>query len=362
MYIKCIKRRCGLKKNFYCGLAAFSALAFTACFDDSSANAVAQPVALDSSSSVLVGSSSSFVEGLSSSAIVESSSSAVVESSSSAVPGSSSSSFGLSSSDGVSSSSLASSSSSSLSSSSSSSYVKPSAFECRWLLSWNGFDEEDGVRVPIDECVDSSWPKNVVADGVWRIMETDGEDGGKSSIVWPVEFVDGVDSMAAVKDTCYGICGTAALDKGSLTYNPFVSIGFTLARDGSGNPVPVDVSNWGGICIVYTSDIAPALELDLGDSVNKVLDYALPSAVLMKSSVAANIKCIPWSAFEIPSWFKGDDHGWKDDTGAKAAKQLVGVRIRLQDKPQDGGYKFYITTISAYNSGSGLYAAGPADQ
>ena len=165
-----------MKKNFYCGLAAFSALAFTACFDDSSANAVAQPVALDSSSSVIEESSSSVAEGTSSSMVVESSSSEAVESSSS--------SFGLSSSDGVSSSSLASSSSSSLSSSSSSSYVKPSAFECRWLLSWNGFDEEDGVRVPIDECVDSSWPKNVVADGAWRIMETDGADGGKSSLFW----------------------------------------------------------------------------------------------------------------------------------------------------------------------------------
>lgn len=280
-----------MKKNFYCGLAAFMVLAFTACSDDSAANAVEQPIALDSSSSI----------------------------------------------------------------------AKSSVSECRGLI-WFGNDPEEGVRVPVETCAESSWPKNVVADGVWRIMETDGEDGGKSSIVWPVEFVDGIDTMAAVKDSCYGICGTAALDKGSLTYNPFVSIGFTLARDGSGNPVPVDVSNWGGICIVYTSDVAPSLELDLGDSVNKVLDYALPSAVLMKSSVAENIKCIPWSAFEIPSWFKGDDHGWKDDTGAKAAKQLVGVRIRLQDKPQDGGYKFYVSTISAYNSGSGLYAAGPADQ
>ncbi|WP_295070830.1 T9SS C-terminal target domain-containing protein [uncultured Fibrobacter sp.] len=280
-----------MKKNFYCGLAAFMVLAFTACSDDSAANAVEQPIALDSSSSI----------------------------------------------------------------------AESSVSECRDLI-WFGNDPEEGVRVPVETCAESSWPKNVVADGVWRIMETDGEDGGKSSIVWPVEFVDGIDTMAAVKDSCYGICGTAALDKGSLTYNPFVSIGFTLARDGSGNPVPVDVSNWGGICIVYTSEIAPALELDLGDSVNKVLDYALPSAVLMKSSVAANIKCIPWSAFEIPSWFKGDDHGWKNDTGAKAAKQLVGVRIRLQDKPQDGGYKFYVSTISAYNSGSGLYAAGPADQ
>lgn len=288
-----------MKKNFYCGLAAFAALAFTACSDDSSVSSVTEPTAANSSSLQ--------------------------------------------------------------SDPSSSSIAKSSVSECRGLI-WVGNDPEEGARVPVETCAESSWPKNVVADGVWRIMETDGEDGGKSSIVWPVEFVDGIDTMAAVKDSCYGICGTAALDKGSLTYNPFVSIGFTLARDGSGNPVPVDVSNWGGICLSYTSEVPPSLELDLGDSVNKVLDYALPSAVLMKSSVAANIKCIPWSSFKIPSWFKGDDHGWKDDTGAKAAKQLVGVRIRLQDKPQDGGYKFYVSTISAYNSGSGLYAAGPADQ
>ncbi len=341
-----------MKKNFCCGLAAFSALAFTACFDDSSANAVAQPVALDSSSSVLVGSSSSVAEGTSSSMVVESSSSAIAESSSS--------SFELSSSDEVSSSSQDNSSSSLQSDPSSSSIAKSSVSECRGLI-WFGNDPEEGVRVPVETCAESSWPKNVVADGHWRIMETDGEEGGKSSIVWPVEFVDGIDTMAAVKDSCYGICGTAALDKGSLTYHPFVSIGFTFARDGSGNPVPVDVSNWGGICISYMSEVSPSIELDLGDSVNtKVLNYAVPSAGLTKVSSVTS-KCIPWSSFRIPSWFKGDDHGWKDDTGAKAAKQLVGVRIRLQDKPRDGGYKFYITTISAYNSGSG-YAAGPADQ
>lgn len=319
--------------------------AFTACSDDSAANAVEQPIALDSSSSV----------------IEESSSSVTVESSSSAIAESSSSSFELSSSDEVSSSSQDNSSSSLQSDPSSSSIAKSSVSECRGLI-WFGNDPEEGVRVPVETCAESSWPENVVADGHWRIMETDGEDGGMSSIVWPVKFVDGVDSMAAVKDTCYGICGTAALDKGSLTYNPFVSIGFTLARDGSGNPVPVDVSNWGGICISYMSEVSPSLELDLGDSVNtKVLNYAVPSAGLTKVSSVTS-KCIPWSSFRIPSWFNGDDRGWKDDTGAKAARQLVGVRIRLQDKPKDGGYKFYITTISAYNSGSGYYAAGPADQ
>ena len=321
-----------MKKNFCCGLAAFSALAFTACFDDSSANAVAQPIALDSSSSV----------------IEESSSSVTVESSSSAIAESSSSSFELSSSDEVSSSSQDNSSSSLLSDPSSSSIAKSSVSECRGLI-WFGNDPEEGVRVPVETCAESSWPENVVADGHWRVMETDGEDGGKSSIVWPVKFVDGVDSMAAVKDTCYGICGTAALDKGSLTYNPFVSIGFTFARDGSGNPVPVDVSNWGGICISYMSEVSPSLELDLGDSVNtKVLNYAVPVVSLSKASAAAVRKCFPWSSFNLPSWLKGDAQGWKEDTGVKAAKQLVGVRFKIQAMSKDGGYGFNIKAISDY--------------
>ena len=220
-----------MKKNFFGGLAAFTALALIACADDNGANVI-DPIAGDSSSSVIEQSSSSIVEGSSSSVTVESSSS----------------SFELSSSDEVSSSSQDNSSSSLLSDPSSSSIAKSSVSECRGLI-WFGNDPEEGVRVPVETCAESSWPKNVVADGVWRIVGTDNEDGGKSSFVWPVEFVDGIDTMAAVKDSCYGICGTAALDKGSLTYNPFVSIGFTLARDGSGNPVPVDVSNWGGICI-----------------------------------------------------------------------------------------------------------------
>ena len=326
-----------MKKNFFCGLAAFTALALIACSGDNSPIVVIDPVAGDSSSSVVEQSSSSIVEESLSSTIVESSSS----------------SFVLSSSGEVSSSSQDNSSSSLQSDPSSSSIAKSSVSECRGMI-WFGL--EGTHRVPVEECAGSSWPQNVVADGRWY-AETDNKDGGKSSVVWPVEFTDGVDSILAIEEHCSGICGTAALDKGSLPYQPFVSVGFTLARDSSGNPVPVDVSNWGGICISYRSDLSPSLELDLGDSVAKVLDYAEPSAGLTKSSTV-NSKCIPWSDFKIPSWFKGDDHGWKEDTGAKAAKQLVGVKIRLQEKPKDGGYKFYVHTISAYNSGGVFYAGG----
>ena len=318
-----------MKKNFFCGLAAFTALALIACSGDDSPIVVIDPVAGDSSSSVVEQSSSSIVEESSSSAIVESSSS----------------SFVLSSSGEVSSSSFVNSSSSSITKPSSSSIAVSSSSECHGMI-WFGLEGTN--RVPVEECAGSSWPQNVVADGRW-FAETDNKDGGKSSVVWPVEFTDGVDSILAIEEHCSGICGTAALDKGSLPYQPFVSVGFTLARDSSGNPVPVDVSNWGGICIHYTSDIPPSLELDLDDSVVEVLEGAVPGAGLSKASTV-QYKCIQWSDFKIPSWFRGDDQSWKEDTGAKAAKRLVGVKFRLQTS--SGNYKFNVISICAYNSWS----------
>lgn len=351
-----------MKKNFCCGLAAFTALAFTACSDDSTA--VVQPIALDSSSSVIEESSSSVVD--------ESSSSAIVESSSSAVAESSSSSFGLSSSGEVSSSSQDNSSSSLQSDPSSSSIAKSSVSECRGLI-WFGNDPEEGVRVPVETCAESSWPKSAIPDGRWRLTEIDtscvycdnyvtGEStSGNSSVIWYEGESENDEVPTSTIEACNGVCGTAVLEKGTLTFNPFVSIGFTLARDSSGNPIPVDVSNWGGICIVYASQASPSLELDLGDSINaNVLNYALPSAPLPKAAYQA-VKCIPWSSFNLPSWFKGDGQGWKEDTGVKAAKQLVSVRFKLQATPKDGGYEFNIRSISAYNSGSG-FAAGSAEQ
>lgn len=320
-----------MKKNFYCGLAAFTALALSACMEDHDVSAVMPPIAVDSSSSVItISSSSAFV-------------------------GFSSSSFGLSSGDTFS-SSLVNSSSSSHEISSSSSFAESSASVCRALILF--CSEGGGACAPVGDCAKTSCPKNVVADGRWRVMETDNADGGKSSIVWPVEFADGVDSMTAVSEYCGGICGSAVLGKGSLTYNPFVSVGFTFARDSSGNPAPVDVSDWGGICISYKSEIMPMLVLKLSDSViTDVLKYAEPQAGLPKS-FSYTIKCIPWSDFKIPSWFRGDDQGWKDNPGAKAAKQLVGVEFKLQSTPTNVGYKFNIVSISAYNSGRGYACYG----
>ena len=344
-----------MKKNLYCGLAAFTAFALTACSDDSSVSAVTEPAAANSSSSLIEESSSSVVGVLSSSAIVESSSSVFAESSSS--------SFGLSSSDVVSSSSFVNSSSSSLVSSSSSSLlVSSSSSKSCPVKNW----AQLGGKYPYVEAefCESSWPEGAIPDGKWRLVEIDtscvyctsyvtGEPTrGNSSVIWMVGESENDEVPTSTIEACEGVCGTAVLKKGTLSFQPFVSIGFAFARDSSGNPVPVDVSDWGGICVNYGVEAPPSLELDLGDSLNAVLDYAQPAASFAKSSYAQ--KCFTWDQFKFPSWFKGEAEGWRENTGVVASKRLVGVRFKIQAR--EGQYNFRIWNLSSYDKTSFRYS------
>ena len=181
--------------------------------------------------------------------------------------------------------------------------------------------------------------------GYWYSYN-DNDDGGTSKIVWPVESdsynaYDG--SMDPVIEHCGGICGSAVLDKGILTYNPFVGIGFNVVgEDASGNPVPGDASAWGGLCITYTSSVAPSLELGLGEF-DATIGYANPTAPLSKAAAAAASKAIPWSGFSQPSWYKGTTK----ISGEEAAKQLVSVKFKMQAQP--GTYDFNICGIGPYD-------------
>jgi hypothetical protein len=181
--------------------------------------------------------------------------------------------------------------------------------------------------------------------GYWYSYN-DNDDGGTSKIVWPVESdsynaYDG--SMDPVIEHCGGICGSAVLDKGILTYNPFVGIGFNVVgEDASGNPVPGDASSWGGLCITYTSAAAPSLELGLGDF-DATIGYANPSFSLAKAASAHANKVIPWSSFTQPSWYKGTTK----ITGEEAAKQLVSVKFKIQ--AASGNYAFNICAIGPYD-------------
>ena len=217
----------------------------------------------------------------------------------------------------------------------------------------------------------SMLPANTHADGhwFWEARGADENEGGQSSIVWPVALGGGADSLSTVIDSCQGICGIASLKKGSMTMQPYAGVGFVLARDEADKPVPVDVSDWNGVCITYTSDVSPTLVLDLGDSLGALLNdgFGFP-AIVLPQALNEVTKCFNWNQFEFPSWKKEFPDGWNREVGVKSAKQLVGLMFRVQDEP--GEYKFNIkyfgtkadgapeaeTPVSLSGAGEGLWA------
>jgi hypothetical protein len=186
-------------------------------------------------------------------------------------------------------------------------------------------------------------PENVQADGhwFWEARGADENEGGQSSIIWPVALGGDADSLSTVIDSCQGICGIADLKKGAMTMQPFAAVGFVMARDAAGNPTPVDVSDWNGVCISYTSDVAASLVLDLGDSLGALFDdgFGFPAVALPKALDQVT-KCFSWSQFKFPSWKKEFPDGWSREAGVKSAKQLIGLMFRIQNEP--GQYKFNI--------------------
>ena len=186
-------------------------------------------------------------------------------------------------------------------------------------------------------------PANTYADGhwFWEARGADENEGGQSSIIWPVALGSDADSLSSVIESCQGICGIADLKKGSMTMQPFAAVGFVMARDDAGKPAPVDVSDWNGVCISYTSDVAASLVLDLGDSLGALFDdgFGFPAVALPKALNQVT-KCFSWSQFEFPSWKKEFPDGWSRKAGVQSAKQLVGLMFRIQNEP--GQYKFDI--------------------
>ena len=170
--------------------------------------------------------------------------------------------------------------------------------------------------------------------GKW-FLDIDTADGGKSTIQWAVPVGNEKDSASIlpVMEECYGLCGTFKLDRGDLSYyDPFVRVGFNVAGfDSNGVALTADVSNWTGICLMYQATIGASLVLDVGDSLNKALEYDLPLATLPKST-AGSSRCFEWSKFKRAGWGAAIE-GWEDDAvGEMAARHLSKVYIQFQSK------------------------------
>ena len=195
-----------------------------------------------------------------------------------------------------------------------SSNSKPSAFQ-----TWRGIDGPQQI--------DTGYGTATETAGYWYSYN-DQLDGGKSNIIWPVPKGDDYDSesLQPIVDYCGGICGTASLNQGNLIYQPFAGVAFDLGgEDEYGNLVAVDASNMGGVCVSYAAEAVISIEMDLGNDVNKQIDYAIPSITLPKS-LGGTTRHISWADFQQPAWYKGG----KKITGEGAAKQLVSLQFKIQ--------------------------------
>ena len=208
--------------------------------------------------------------------------------------------------------------------SSSSSSAQSSATQAKFQT-WHGTDKAQRIKTGYDAGTGTS--------GYWYEVN-DNSEGGLSKITWG----------NATTEQCKGICGTIVLDKGTMTYNPFVAVAFDLAgKDAQGEHIAVDATDMGGICITYTSDYPPMLELVLDDKQDSLFAIATPNVSLSKTTTA-NAFNFKWSDFKMPSWATK----YNNISGEEAAKQLVGIRFKVQAAP--GTSNFDIIEVGSYGN------------
>lgn len=206
------------------------------------------------------------------------------------------------------------------------------------FVKWEGDTEK--VNTELDNSTETG--------GYW-FDYNDSADQGLSKVVWPVQKGTEYDtnSLQPIVEYCHGICGHIVLSGAALKYDPFVGIGFNIVGESSPSdrtPAAGNASAWGGVCIAYSSTLAPVLELGLGDAVDKALEYDNPVVKLPKSS-DGTMKDIPWEDFAQAGWGKGD----KID-GPTAATQLVALKFKVQAKDGSEG-DFNIMQIGPLGSG-----------
>ena len=175
----------------------------------------------------------------------------------------------------------------------------------------------------------------------------DNKNGGLSQLTWEVEIgtPDSPKSLLPVIDHCHGICGHISLGVGTLTYNPFIGIGFNVVGETSltdPTPLPTDATEWLGLCIAYSSELAAVLELGMGDAVDESIGYNNPVADLPKSS-EGTVKEFVWTDFR---------QGWAGDVdmdGPTAASKLVAIKVKFQGEDGIQG-NFHISQIGPHGS------------
>ncbi len=198
------------------------------------------------------------------------------------------------------------------------------------------------------EQVETGLGNDTKTNGYWFDFD-DSKDGGRSSIIWPVPKGNDYspDSKQPIIAECSGVCGTASLNYGLLDYSGFVGIGFNIVGEISASnhdAAAGDASAWGGVCIVYSSDVDLRFEMGLGDATDNALHGGPPSVTLPYGEMM--VRNFSWSNFKMPNW--AVDESGISITGTEAAEMLVSLKIIAQ--AVDGQYGFNIMSIGKYGT------------
>lgn len=190
---------------------------------------------------------------------------------------------------------------------------------------------------------------NVLTDGSAKFemhageifVETDAIQGSVTRVFM------GPDSSSEFKGF---LSGSYQFDPDSMTADSYFNIGFYVAGfDSSGTMLSADISNWNGICMMYRGSIEPVIQLDLGDSLNKELGYALPSVTVITTKEdpgfslvrgrTNEILCYEWNQFKQPD-IKGEH---EIISGEEAAKHVAKVIFHFQAQPgSDHGFFYFL--------------------
>ena len=162
-------------------------------------------------------------------------------------------------------------------------------------------------------------------------FETDSIIGGETRIIW-------YHNNSVVPEFGSGSLNALVfLDNGEMVGNPFFDIGFYVAGYDTNDVIlSADISNWNGICVLASygsvvkddrdaKKIELSLQLDLGDSINKKIGYALPS---VKMSPKGESQCYEWKQFQQPEIEK--EH--EIISGEYAAKHVERIVFHFQSK------------------------------
>ncbi len=162
-------------------------------------------------------------------------------------------------------------------------------------------------------------------------IETDSIEGGETRLAW-----FGSNKRLSTFEDC-SLEGYLNADvewnKGNLPYevghDPYFNLGFYVAGfDSDGVAMAADISNWNGMCFVYSGSTNSTVQLDLGDSINKKLGNVLPSVTLFASKEP---QCFEWKDFKQSAI--GKEHGVI--SGEDAAKHVAKVIFHFQAKPRE---------------------------